>query len=91
MTDVTLRPATPDDADAIAVVHRAARREAMPWLPVLHSDEETTVAERFKNEAIAGHIGKFWDPRMRSRLHEFADAGVEALDPLVVAAVKLLR
>jgi GNAT superfamily N-acetyltransferase len=41
VTGVTLRPATPDDADAIAVVHRAARREAMPWLPVLHSDEET--------------------------------------------------
>ena len=41
-------------------------------------------------EAIAGHIGRFWDPRMRSRLHAFVDAGAEGLDPLVVAAVKLL-
>ncbi|MFI0515768.1 formate dehydrogenase subunit delta [Streptomyces sp. WSLK1-5] len=41
-------------------------------------------------EAIAGHIGKFWDPRMRTRLHEFAGAGAHGLDPLVVAAVKLL-
>jgi formate dehydrogenase subunit delta len=42
-------------------------------------------------EEIAGHIGRFWDPRMRTRLYEFVDAGAEGLDPLVVAAVKLLR
>jgi len=42
-------------------------------------------------EAIAGHIGRFWDPRMRARLHEFVDAGVDGLDPLVVAAAKHLR
>ena len=40
---------------------------------------------------IAGHIGRFWDPRMRTRLYEFVDAGADGLDPLVVAAVKLLR
>ncbi|WP_229703643.1 formate dehydrogenase subunit delta [Streptomyces albiflavescens] len=42
-------------------------------------------------EAIAGHIGRFWDPRMRNRLYVFVDAGADGLDPLVVAAVKLLR
>ncbi|MEU8984396.1 formate dehydrogenase subunit delta [Streptomyces sp. NPDC048309] len=42
-------------------------------------------------EAVAGHIGRFWDPRMRTRLYEFVDAGADGLDPLVVAAVKLLR
>lgn len=42
-------------------------------------------------EAIAGHIGKFWDPRMRARLQAFTDAGVDGLDPRVVAAVQLLR
>ncbi|WP_369250430.1 formate dehydrogenase subunit delta [Streptomyces sp. R41] len=42
-------------------------------------------------EAVAGHIGRFWDPRMRNRLYEFVDAGADGLDPLVVAAVKLLR
>ncbi|MFF7757379.1 formate dehydrogenase subunit delta [Streptomyces griseorubiginosus] len=42
-------------------------------------------------EAIAGHIGRFWDPRMRTRLYEFVGAGAEGLDPLVVAAVKRLR
>ncbi len=29
------------DAQAIADLHRDSRREAMPWLPVLHSREET--------------------------------------------------
>jgi len=38
---VHLRRADLDDAVAIAEVHVAARREAMPWLPELHSDEET--------------------------------------------------
>ncbi|MFJ3669753.1 formate dehydrogenase subunit delta [Streptomyces sp. NPDC090106] len=42
-------------------------------------------------EAIAGHIGRFWDPRMRARLYAFTDAGAEGLDPLVADAVKLLR
>ncbi|MEU1618811.1 formate dehydrogenase subunit delta [Streptomyces sp. NPDC008238] len=42
-------------------------------------------------EAVAGHIGRFWDPRMRTRLFDFVDSGADGLDPLVVAAVKLLR
>ena len=42
-------------------------------------------------EAVAGHIGRFWDPRMRARLLDFVDAGADGLDPLVVEAVKLLR
>jgi ribosomal protein S18 acetylase RimI-like enzyme len=36
-----LRPATLADADAIAGIHAAARRAAMPWLSVLHTDDET--------------------------------------------------
>jgi GNAT superfamily N-acetyltransferase len=35
-----IRPAEPRDADAIAMVHRASMREAMPWLPDLHTPEE---------------------------------------------------
>jgi GNAT superfamily N-acetyltransferase len=41
VTGCILRPATADDADAIASVHTSARRQAMPWLPALHSDDET--------------------------------------------------
>jgi len=35
-----LRRAQPADATAVAALHLAARREAMPWLPALHSDAE---------------------------------------------------
>ncbi|MGW1888338.1 formate dehydrogenase subunit delta [Streptomyces sp. NPDC001970] len=42
-------------------------------------------------EEIAGHIGRFWDPRMRTRLVALVDAGADGLDPLVIDAVKLLR
>ena len=35
-----IRPAKPHDADAIAAVHRASMREAMPWLPDLHTPRE---------------------------------------------------
>ncbi|MET8471713.1 formate dehydrogenase subunit delta [Streptomyces sp. NPDC006422] len=42
-------------------------------------------------QAIAGHVTRFWDPRMRKRLHALVDDGAEGLDPLVVEAVKLLR
>ncbi|MEV6105630.1 formate dehydrogenase subunit delta [Streptomyces sp. NPDC051940] len=42
-------------------------------------------------QAIAGHIGRFWDPRMRQKLYAAVDADAGALDPLVVAAVRLLR
>ncbi|TQS42737.1 formate dehydrogenase subunit delta [Cryptosporangium phraense] len=42
-------------------------------------------------EQIAGHVARFWDPRMRARLLALADAGSEGLDPLAVAAVAVLR
>lgn len=42
-------------------------------------------------EAVAGHIGRFWDPRMRTRLFSYVDEGADGLHPLVVEAVKLLR
>jgi GNAT superfamily N-acetyltransferase len=36
-----VRRARPADADAVADVHLAATREAMPYLPELHTDSET--------------------------------------------------
>jgi len=40
-TPLVLRPATPADAGAVADVFLASRRDALPYLPALHSDEET--------------------------------------------------
>lgn len=42
-------------------------------------------------DAIARHIETFWHPRMRDRLRHVVDTDSEALDPLVVAAAKVLR
>lgn len=41
-------------------------------------------------EAIADHLGKFWDPRMRAAIIAYAKAGGAGLDPSVAAAVALL-
>lgn len=41
MAALTLRPAEPKDADAIADVFLAARKASMPFLPDLHTDDET--------------------------------------------------
>jgi GNAT superfamily N-acetyltransferase len=41
MKDFAIRAARSDDVETIADVHLDSRREAMPWLAVLHSREET--------------------------------------------------
>lgn len=38
-------------------------------------------------EGIAGHIKRFWEPRMRKQLDEYIAGGGEGLSPLVLAAV----
>jgi GNAT superfamily N-acetyltransferase len=40
MSDTMLRRAVPSDAAAIAALHLAARRQAMPYRPELHGDDE---------------------------------------------------
>jgi formate dehydrogenase subunit delta len=50
-------------------------------------------AEPDKTEAaksIAGHLKRFWDPRMRREIVAHQRAGGEGLDPVVNAAVGLL-
>jgi formate dehydrogenase subunit delta len=41
--------------------------------------------------AIANHLVKFWDPRMRSTMLAHLDAGGAGLDPLVRKAVESLQ
>lgn len=40
---------------------------------------------------IAEHIGKFWDPRMRSAIYAHCGTGGAGLDPLVKDAIEKLR
>ncbi|MEV5437111.1 formate dehydrogenase subunit delta [Streptomyces sp. NPDC052682] len=42
-------------------------------------------------EAVAGHIRRFWDPRMRGRLLQLVHRGADGLDPVVLAAARLLE
>ena len=44
--------AGPEDAEALAVIFTTARREAMPWLPALHSaaEDRRFIAERVMGE-----------------------------------------
>ncbi|NEE43154.1 GNAT family N-acetyltransferase, partial [Streptomyces sp. SID8455] len=39
--DVRIRPATAQDAEAVTGVFLASRAAAMPYLPRVHSDEDT--------------------------------------------------
>ena len=41
--------------------------------------------------AIAEHIQKFWEPRMRNAICAHLDAGGAGLDPLVREAIEKLR
>lgn len=40
--------------------------------------------------AVADHVKRFWDPRMKRRLVELVAAETESVDPVVVAAAALL-
>ena len=42
-------------------------------------------------EKVAGHLNDFWDPRMRRQLLDHVARGGEGLDPVVVAAAKLVH
>jgi ribosomal protein S18 acetylase RimI-like enzyme len=52
--ELKVRKAEFRDADAIAGVHERARREAMPWLPVVHTALQTRgfVRELLKKEDV---------------------------------------
>jgi formate dehydrogenase subunit delta len=41
--------------------------------------------------SIAGHIRKFWDPRMRTAILAHEQAGGESLQPRVLQAIRSLR
>lgn len=49
-----------------------------------HLDQHAAAA------AIAAHIERFWNPRMRAALHALVASGDECLDPLLIAAESLL-
>jgi len=49
----------------------------------LHTEQAAT--------AVADHIKRFWDPRMKQRLLMFVASDTTDLDPVAVTAAALLR
>uniref|UniRef100_UPI00135ABCDE formate dehydrogenase subunit delta n=1 Tax=Geminicoccus flavidas TaxID=2506407 RepID=UPI00135ABCDE len=41
-------------------------------------------------QATAQHLRQYWDPRMRTAISSHVEAGGEGLDPVALAAVRLL-
>lgn len=41
--------------------------------------------------SVAAHINDFWEPRMRTQLLAYAEAGGDRLDPLVMQAMAEIR
>lgn len=50
-----------------------------------------TQGEKRAVPQIAQHIKDFWDPRMRKAIQEHVAAGGAGLDPLALAALKILQ
>jgi formate dehydrogenase subunit delta len=43
-------------------------------------------------EGIAGHLKRFWEPRMRRQLIEWVDGGgTDGIDPIVLEAIRSRR
>jgi GNAT superfamily N-acetyltransferase len=76
----TLRRAEPADADAIATVHRVSMRTAMPWLPDLHTEEETRAWVR---EVLLPRQ-EVWVAEVDGRIVGMAALGEEMLQQLYI-------
>lgn len=50
-----------------------------------------TMGEERAAKAVADHIARFWEPRMRAKLFAMHDDGSAALSPIADGAIALLR
>jgi len=78
---LTLRPAEPKDADAIADVFLASRKASMPYLPDLHSDEETR--EWIRDVVLARN--EVWVAAAGDRVDGFLALNGEVLEHIYVS------
>jgi GNAT superfamily N-acetyltransferase len=81
MAALSLRPAEPKDADAIADVFLAARKASMPYLPDLHSDEET---RSWVRDVVLAR-DEVWVAAVGDRIDGFLALNGDVLDHLYVA------
>jgi ribosomal protein S18 acetylase RimI-like enzyme len=76
---MTVRPARPGDGEAMARIHLEARRTAMPYLPEVHTDEETS---EFFARVVAG--GEAYVAETGGEVIGFAALGDDRLEHLYV-------
>ncbi len=82
MSPLVLRPATAADLEAVAEVFLASRRDALPYLPSLHTDDET---RRWIADTVFRR-GGIWVAVAEGRILGFAalNAARDMLDHLYV-------
>ncbi len=92
---MTLRPARPQDAAAIAVVHRTAMRVSLSFLPELHTaeDDHRFFAERFlpantvwvaeTEGRVVGYVG--FDADWLNHLYLLPEAQGQGIGPQLLA------
>lgn len=85
--DPVIERATRADAADIASLHSRSRREALPFLPVLHSDEETHgwIAD------VVLATQEVWVARLADRIVAFMALGDDTLEQLYVDPDRLGR
>ena len=76
-----LRPAEPADAGAIAAIHLTARRDATPWLPVLHDAADV---RDWMASAVLPHA-TVWIAEVAGRPQGFMVLAGDMLEQLYVA------
>lgn len=74
-----IRRARPEDAQAVVRVYRDSRAEAMPWLPVVHTEEEDV---KWYRQRLAGEA---WVYEIEDRVAGFALVHEDDLHALYVA------
>ncbi len=47
--------------------------------------------EKERVDGIAGHINKFWEPRMRRQFFDLVDKGHEGFHPMVLSAAQRIN
>ena len=55
------------------------------------ADYFRTFPEAEAAPGVADHIAKFWAPKMRGQLIDFAEGGTSGLDELALKAVEILK
>ena len=78
----TVAEARPQDAPAIAEIHLAARRQAMPYLRLAHTDDET---RDYFARVVCDRPCAWWVVRHRGEVAAYMLINGEDLDHLYVA------